>query len=248
MADVAQRAQQQQVKEQTFIGSVLSFPFHFIGVMFLSLGGAILVDWLCLYFLWPEAGWHHAKGMLDHELAWLSQGFLSSVVVQEPGHTATCLVGLLYDWLFVKTGLVHWLTGMQQLAAAGPRGELDLRYMAAQGITTVQTYGLSALFTVLVFCVRLVILTLAVPLFAMAALVGFIDGLVRRDIRKFSAGRESSYFYHKARSTMLPLALLPWSLYLALPVSVSPLLVLLPCAVLLALSVNLTTASFKKYL
>ena len=198
MADVAQRAQQQQVKEQTFIGSVLSFPFHFIGVMFLSLGGAILVDWLCLYFLWPGAGWHHAKGMLDHELAWLSQGFLSSVVVQEPGHTATWLVGLLYDWLFVKTGLVHWLTGMQQLAAAGPRGELDLRYMAAQGITTVQTYGLSALFTVLVFCVRLVILVLAVPLFAMAALVGFIDGLGRRGICTVSSGRESSYFYHKS--------------------------------------------------
>lgn len=169
MADVAQRAQQQQVKEQTFIGSVLSFPFHFIGVMFLSLGGAILVDWLCLYFFWPEAGWHHAKGMLDHELGWLSQGFLSSVLVQEPGHTATWLVGLLYDWLFVKTGLVQWLTGMQQLAAAGPRSELDVRYLAAQSVTTVQTYGLSALFTILVFCVRLVILTLAVPLFAMAA-------------------------------------------------------------------------------
>ncbi|KTS76436.1 membrane protein [Pseudomonas oryzihabitans] len=248
MAEVAQRAQQQQVKEQTFIGSVLTFPFHFLGVMFASLFGAVLIDWLCLYFLWPEAGWHHAKAMLDHELAWLSQGFLSSVVVQEPGRTATWLVQLLYDWLFVKTGVIQWLTGMQQVAAAGPRGGLDLRYLAAQSITTVQTYGLSALFTILVFCVRLVILTLAVPLFAMAALVGFIDGLVRRDIRKFGAGRESSYFYHKARSTLLPLALLPWSLYLALPISVSPLLVLLPCAALLALAVNLTTASFKKYL
>ncbi len=71
-------------------------------------------------------------------------------------------------------------------------------------------------------CVRLVILDLAAPLFVMAALV-------------------------EARSTMLPLALLPWSLYLALPFSVSPLLVL-PCAALLALSVNFTTASFKKYL
>lgn len=118
--------------------------------------------------------------------------------------------------------------------------------MAAQSVTTMQTYGLSALFTILKFYVRLVILNLAVPLFAMAALVGFIDGLVQRDIRKFGADRESSYFYHKARGTLLPLAFLPWSLYLALPVSVSPLLVLLPCAALLALAVNLTTASFKK--
>ena len=82
MADVAQRAQQQQVKEQTFIGSVLSFPFHFIGVMFLSLGGAILVDWLCLYFFWPEAGWHHAKGM---NLAGCHRAFSPASWSRSPG-------------------------------------------------------------------------------------------------------------------------------------------------------------------
>ncbi|MCQ4654500.1 TIGR03747 family integrating conjugative element membrane protein, partial [Pseudomonas syringae] len=65
MADVADRAKQQQDQEQTFIGSLFTLPFRFAAVMFLSLGGAIIVEWICMYFFWPEAGWHHAHAMLD---------------------------------------------------------------------------------------------------------------------------------------------------------------------------------------
>ena len=82
----------------------------------------------------------------------------------------------------------------------------------------------------------------------LAAIVGFVDGLVRRDIRRFGAGRESGFIYHRAKATLVPLLVLPWVLYLALPVSVSPLLILLPSAVLLGLAVNIATSSFKKYL
>lgn len=49
----------------------------------------------------------------------------------------------------------------------------------------------------LTFVVRLVILVMTIPLFLMAAFTGLVDGLVRRDLRKFGAGRESSYLYHK---------------------------------------------------
>ncbi|MBI6855535.1 TIGR03747 family integrating conjugative element membrane protein [Pseudomonas cichorii] len=248
MADVADKAKQQQEKEQGWFGSMLTLPFRFIAIMFLSLGGAIIVEWICMYFFWPEAGWKHAQGMLDHELGWLSQGFMQSVIVQEPGKTATWLVQSTYDWLVVKTGMLEWIGAMQSQAARGPRNGVDLSYQLAWAFTKFQDYGLAALYTLLVFCVRLVILTLTIPLFAMAAFVGFVDGLVRRDLRKFGAGRESSYLYHKARSTMMPLVIMPWTLYLALPFSVSPLLVLLPCAALLGISVSITASSFKKYL
>lgn len=74
------------------------------------------------------------------------------------------------------------------------------------------------------FCVRLVVLALTIPLFALAAFTGLVDGLVRRDLRRFGAGRESSYLYHKARGTIIPLAIFPWTFYLALPISISPML------------------------
>lgn len=98
------------------------------------------------------------------------------------------------------------------------------------------------------FIVRLMVLVLTLPLFLMAAFVGLVDGLVRRDIRRFGAGRESGFIYHRAKASLMPLAVLPWVIYLALPVSISPLLILLPSAVLLGLATNIAAGSFKKYL
>jgi integrating conjugative element membrane protein (TIGR03747 family) len=246
--DASKKAEQQQERQESLFSKIFWFPFNFLGVMFGSLILAILVDWLCLYFFWPEAGWRHGQKMLISEVGWLSKGLVHSAIVQEPGRTATWLVTETYDWLIVKTGMLSWAQGMESIAHAGPRNELDMRYWAAQSVTTVQNYALAALFTCLVFCVRLVVLLMTIPLFAMAALTGLVDGLVRRDLRKFGAGRESSYLYHKARATIVPLAIFPWTLYLALPISISPMLVLLPCAGLLGLSVSITASSFKKYI
>ncbi|KRU93441.1 TIGR03747 family integrating conjugative element membrane protein, partial [Pseudomonas aeruginosa] len=219
MAEVTQRAEQQQESQKTLVGTIISTPFQFLGVMFGSLVGAIIVEWVCLYFFWPDAGWKHAQDMFEYELSWLSQGLLHSVIVQEPGRTATWLAQLAYDWLFVKTGIVDWMTNMTTIAQAGPRSPLDVRYLTAQGVSTLQNYGLAALYTVLTFVVRLVILVMTIPLFLMAAFTGLVDGLVRRDLRKFGAGRESSYLYHKARGSIIPLAVVPWTLYLAIPIS-----------------------------
>lgn len=74
MAEVTQRAEQQQESQKTLVGTIISTPFQFLGVMFGSLVGAIIVEWVCLYFFWPDAGWKHAQAMFEYELSWLSQG------------------------------------------------------------------------------------------------------------------------------------------------------------------------------
>ncbi|SDG71999.1 integrating conjugative element membrane protein, PFL_4697 family [Pseudomonas benzenivorans] len=251
MADIAEKAQQQQEGQKTLLGMLFTLPFHFIGVMFGSLLGAILVEWVCLYFFWPETGWKHAQEMFEHELGWLSQDLLHSVIVQEPGRTATWLAQLVYDWLIVQSGLQDGINGLTHYArTVSPQqaSGFDLRYQIGWVLIKFQDYGLAALYTVLTFCVRMVILTLTIPLFAMAAFTGLVDGLVRRDLRKFGSGRESSYLYHKARATIVPLTIVPWTVYLAIPISISPLLILLPCAALLGVSVCITAATFKKYI
>lgn len=111
-----------------------------------------------------------------------------------------------------------------------------------------EDFILASLFVTLTFAVRLIILILALPLFALAALTGLVDGLVHRDLRKFGAGRESSFIYHRAKRLIIPALSAPWLLYLALPVSLHPLWVLLPSAGLLGLAVAITSGTFKKYL
>lgn len=73
---------------------------------------------------------------------------------------------------------------------------------------------------------------------------------MRRDIRRFGAGREFGFVYHRAKASLLPLAVLPWVAYLSLTVSIHPLWILRSsaAAIVLSLEVSITAASFKKYL
>lgn len=251
MADIAEKAQQQQEGQKTFLGILIATPFHFLGVMFGSLLAAIVVEWICLYLFWPEAGWRHAQQMFEYELSWLSQDLIHSVVIKEPGRTATWLIQMVYDWLMMKTGVLDSLNALTQNARTTSPQQIvnfDLRYETGRVMIKLQDCGLAALYTVLTFCVRMVILTMTIPLFLLAGFTGLVDGLVRRDLRKFGSGRESSYLYHKARRAIIPLMIVPWTVYLAIPVSVSPLLILLPSAVLLGMSIFITVSSFKKHL
>jgi integrating conjugative element membrane protein (TIGR03747 family) len=99
-----------------------------------------------------------------------------------------------------------------------------------------------------VFSVRLAILALATPVFLLFSLVALVDGLVKRDLRRWGGGRESSFLYHWAKRSALPLLVLTWVVYLALPFSLHPSFVVLPFAILFALSVEVTASTFKKYL
>lgn len=249
MNDPAVAAQRQQVRQQGAIASLVTLPFRFFGVLCGSLLLCIVIECVGMHFFWPDEGWRHAQGMLNNELVHISDYFTRSVVVQEPGRSARVLIEGAYDWLFVKSGLLDWMRDSAAQSRAGAsRQTHDFRYYLGQAYVHLESYVIAAAYTVLVFLVRLLVLTLTLPLFLMAAFVGLVDGLVRRDVRRFGAGRESGFVYHRARAALMPLAVLPWVTYLALPVSVHPLLILLPSAALLGIAVDIAATTFKKYL
>ena len=80
----------------------------------------------------------------------------------------------------------------------------------------------------------------------LSALVALVDGFVQWDLRRWGGGRESSFVYHWAKHSALPLLVVSWVVYLALPFSLHPTFVILPFATLFALSVAVTASSFKK--
>lgn len=248
MADMARTAQQQEVREKGMVGKTIAFPFKILGVLLSSLVAGILIEWIGLYFWWPDAGWHHAQAMMHNELDWISSNFTQSVIVQQPGKTVTWLVSQAYDWIFQKTGIVDTIHSWSAQAHAQSQSGSGLGKYIASAVVNIEDIGLAAVYTTLTFIVRLLILVLTIPLFLLAVFVGLVDGLVRRDLRRFGAGLESGFVYHRARSMIKPLAVAPWILYLSLPISISPILVLLPCAALLGVVVSVTVGSFKKYL
>lgn len=249
MADPVNAAPRPPARPVGLMAGLITLPFGVFGALCGSLLLSILIEWIGMHLFWPTQGWHHAQDMLHFELSQISSYFTQSMLVQEPGRTTYRLVDRTYDALFVRTGMLDWIHE-KSAAEAPPRVHpaLDFSHLLHLAYADLEPYVLGACYTALTFLVRLVVLCLTLPLFLTAAVVGFIDGLVRRDLRRFGAGRESGFVHHRARASLLPLAISPWVIYLALPVSVHPLLILLPGALLLGAAVKVTTASFKKYL
>lgn len=247
MRDPASVAQQQQARQHGLVMGLITLPLRFIGVLLGSLLMCLVIELIGLHLFWPEQGWRHAQGMMNFELQQLTSYFTRSVVAQEPGRSAYRLVGWLNQTLLLDSGLLDWLTRMNQQAKAADTAR-GFNASLAQAVSYLERYVLAAFYTMVTFGLRLLVLVMTLPLFVLAALTGLVDGLVRRDLRRFCAGRESGFLYHRARATILPLAVLPWVTYLALPVSVHPLLMLLPAAGMLGVAVSVTLGSFKKHL
>ncbi len=222
---------------------MIGLALRLLGLMLATLLSSILLEMLGLLLIWPEQGWHHAEAMLIAELGWLSEYFTHSLLVAKPAHATTTLLSYLNHWLMVETG---WAAIHERLPSLSR--EDGLKGLVAQLYLASEDYLLAALFTTLTFVVRLIVLGLATPLFLLAGLTGGVDGLMRRDLRRFGAGRESSFVYHRTRRWIMPLLLSPWLVYLSLPWSINPLVILLPSAGLLGVMVAIATAMFKKYL
>ncbi|AKX44903.1 hypothetical protein AKN87_07195 [Thiopseudomonas alkaliphila] len=239
-----QRPQQQKPQEpKTFIGKTWAMMWKVIGLLLISLLVSLLIEYVGITFWWPDEGWQHSRNMLDKELGWLDDGFRRSLILSAPGSSINQLLNISYDWIFVKTGLAGLSQNASAMVAAkGTTGWLATAYLMAEN------YILATLFVTMTFIVRLSILVLSIPLFMLSIMTAVVDGLMRRDIRKFGAGRESSFIYHRAKMMIVPLIFAPWVLYLAAPISIHPQLILIPCAISLGVAIVITIATFKKYL
>ncbi|NWA02319.1 TIGR03747 family integrating conjugative element membrane protein [Pseudomonas gingeri] len=239
---------QQPYREKGLFGKILALPFTLFGILLVALFFSVASEWLGLLFFWPDEGWQHSRDMLNSELAWISTIFSQSLLLDQPEQTARWIVALAYEWGFEKTGLIDWINlPAPHTRMNGQRGT-GLQYYLGQAHAHTEDYGLAAVYAVLTFLARILILVLTLPLVLMVLFTAVVDGLVRRDLRRFGAGRESGFIYHRAKMLIVPLWVAPWIIYPALPISVNPLLILLPGAAALGLAVSISVGSFKKYL
>lgn len=234
MARAEAPAQRAEKKRSGLIGSLFKLPFTLLWVVVVSILTSITIEWIGIYWGWfDQPGAEHARQTMVAEMGYLDSQFTRSVLVSSPVAFATNIVESSYQWLFVKSGIASWAE-----YGAGTEGWAG----------TLKTYLQAAIYVTLMTITRCVILILTSPLFLLAALVGFVDGLVRRDLRRFGAGRESAFIYHHAKRAVNPIFITGWLIYLSLPFSIHPNLFLLPCALMFGLMISIATSSFKKYL
>jgi integrating conjugative element membrane protein (TIGR03747 family) len=230
---------------QGLISRLLTTAAQGIKWVLVSLVFSVLVEWVGMTFWWPEAGLGHSRAMLEAEIGYLEADFGRSLVSSDPARFTKGVADKAYFVLFELTRIsdfIAWIASPPRANEEEPRSKMH------QLLRPAAKYVVAAMQVTQVFSVRLAILSLATPVFLLFSLVALVDGLVKRDLRRWGGGRESSFVYHWAKCSALPLLVLTWVVYLALPFSLHPSFVVLPFAILFALSVELTASTFKKYL
>lgn len=126
--------------------------------------------------------------------------------------------------------------------------EFDRVWQGAWSGASLGTYTVAVINTVKLVFLRIAITLFTVPGFFIVALVAGCDGLVARDVRKFTGGHESSYIFHKAKRWIVPSLMLTVSVYLMLPISLPPVVVFSPTMVFAGVMVYVAASRFKKFL
>ena len=230
---------------QGLLSNVLTTVAQGIKWLLLSLLLSIVLEWTGMVLWWPDEGLNHSRNMLAVEIGYLQADFGRSLVSSDPAGFTKTVADKTYAVLFEVTRLADFIAWM---GAPVKAGETGFRARLHGLFRPIAEYVLAAVQMTQVFSVRLAILVLALPVFLLFSLVALVDGLVKRDLRRWGGGRESSFVYHWAKRSALPLLVLTWVTYLPLPFSLHPSVVVLPFAMLFAFSVAVTASTFKKYL
>ena len=223
-------AVQREPKKPGAVGRVIGALAKLTSTLVLALLCSVLLEWLGMAVWWPEERVLHSERVLAQELRYLSEDFDESVWTR-PATFARTLTH------FVREGS----------ASLGLTGFIASR-QSDPWIRVLQGCAQAMLNVAQIFVVRIAVLALATPLFSLFGVVGMAEGLTRRDLRRWGGGRESSFVYHHSKRLLGPVMCAASLLYLASPFSIHPSFVLLPLAMLFAIGVAVTIATFKKYL
>ncbi len=153
-------------------------------------------------------------------------------------------ISFTYRTTFEWTGLDYALATSTQPPQheanqneAARRVSLGLRPLLETMYWSVQLLGL-----------RMGVLLVSLPLFAVAALGGAADGVVGWYLRRTGGGRESGFLYHRAKLALWTTLFALWAVYLLPPVPVDPATIIPPFAVAVGLLTRVAIHWFKKYL
>lgn len=163
-----------------------------------------------------------------------------------PNHAFTLLVR---ERAYIEAIDQYPLTALTPLALADAAAvEFDSFWQSVFASRGMNSYVVAGINTVKLVLLRLSICVFVLPGFVMVALVACCDGLVARDIRKYTGGHESSYVFHKAKRWIVPSLLLTISVYLMLPFSLRPVVIFAPSMLFTGLMIYVATSRFKKFL
>lgn len=224
--------------------TLLELTAAVVGSFIFSLFLGAIIEWVGMKFWWKDQGVLHSRNLVVEDIGYL-QGYRRSLMVDDAVDFASGLANGVTK-VTQAVGLVAFVQYAQKPMPPNPTSSQRSMHNMVSGMGP---YVLAAIFVWQDAMVRLAIVWLAVPAFLLALTLGLVDGLVRRDIRKWSGGRESSFIYHQAKRLLVPAFTGGFLLYMTWPTGgFNPAWMVLPFCAAAAWTVSLMAATFKKYL
>lgn len=239
-----QQIARQQPRQRGLFIVILELCLAFIGSIFISLVLGTIIEWAGMNLWWKNEGVNHSRDMVEEDLGYLKE-YRRSLVVDDSVQFASYLANGVTH-VAEKVGLISLI---QKSRDPIPPKATTSQKTFQRMLIDAGPYLLAAVFVCQDAMIRLAIVWLALPAFMLALALGFVDGLVRRDIRKWSGGRESSFVYHHAKRMLVPAFTGGFLLYMTWPTGgFNPAWMVLPFCAVTAWTVSLMAATFKKYL
>lgn len=218
------------VRRPGLLGWIALLPGVLVGFCLGAWMLAIALEWLGDAFFWRNTCASHSEQVLQATWQWWQS-------------SAGAPVWLVEDLTLVSGKLQQGSAAL----IASLNGQSGLFWTEAVA-TVIHFAILSAGNVTLTFLLRLAILLQALPLFALIIVVGLIDGLVRRDLRRFGASHESGFVYHHARRMIGSSLAATGLVWLAVPFFLEPGVVLVLGAMVTGIGISVAIGTFKKYL
>lgn len=223
---------------------LLLLPFTVLGLLCAALLLRLLLEGFGMLFVWPDNRGQHAQMLYEQDRRDLAR-------TPWPDRWRS----IASEWRNTKRSI-------QLTALSNPWIELQGRLPAVPSILGYKTPRLpwakersgvkeavsAAWHSALSVGIRSLLLLQTLPLLILSVLVGIVDGLVQRQVRRFNVQRESGYLHHRAKALFLPLTLLPGFVYLVLPISLPIASFAIVSAILAGLIAAIAIGSFKKHL
>ena len=208
------------------------------------------------YTLWKHEGVRHAQMLVRQDLNYIAAA-PRSLLIDDTIEFSRQVVEWV-EWPYRRLSVLDWYSRLHDgngtpIAAPKKAGGVQLLSKGLGSATaaiggTLSRWLVLSMFVAQDVLLRLSVALFALPAFVLACLVGLVDGFVRRDLRRWGGGRESSFVYHHAKRYTVWSLTGGFALYLSWPFGgFNPAYMVLVFTVLVAATLSTTVAAFKKY-
>ncbi|RMX08853.1 TIGR03747 family integrating conjugative element membrane protein [Corticibacter populi] len=230
-----------------------------MGLVFMSLFSIFvgtIIEIAGSYTFWKAEGLGHAQRIVQQDLHYIEQAPRSILVRDTVSFSKRLIERVRFP--YERLGILRWYqsshstTGVGDLLQGQSSGTRQVRAGVDRASATASRMfahiAVTSMYVAQDVFLRLAIAVFALPAFALACLVGVVDGMVKRDLRRWQGGRESSFVYHHAKRYTKWALTAGFGFYLTWPFGgINPTWMVLIFTVLVAFTLSVTVASFKKY-